>query len=121
MNKTIKITIDGNAFTAKLNINRTVEDFLRLLPLELQLQRYAGHEYYGKLPRKLSIKDVPVTSSAHAGGIYYYEGWSAFTLLYGDAEIAPFKVEHLGDMEQEVINFLQKSNTLITAQIEAII
>jgi len=120
-NKSIQITINNRTFNARLNITPTVEDFLRLLPLKLSLQRYAGHEYYSKLPQKLKIKDVPMTSSAHAGGIYYFDGWSAFTLVYADAEIAPYKVVHLGDLEPEAINLLEKSDTLITTQIETII
>lgn len=77
MGKSIKLTLDGKEYTATLNSNRTVEDILNMLPMELTLQRYAGHEYYSSLPNKPSIQGVPMTSDAHAGGIYYYDGWSA--------------------------------------------
>jgi len=43
MSKSIKLTIDGKEYTATLNDNRTVDDILNMLPLELTLQRYAGH------------------------------------------------------------------------------
>jgi len=45
MSKSIKLTLDGKEYTATLNDNRTVEDIVNMLPMELTLQRYAGHEY----------------------------------------------------------------------------
>lgn len=91
---------------------------LNMLPMELALQRYAGHEYYGLLPQKPSIKGVPMTSDAHAGGIYYYDGWSAFTVLFGDAHIAPFEVVHIGDVNENVISPLVEAGATVDAKIE---
>lgn len=116
----IKLTVDGKEFTALLNNNRTVDDILAMLPLELNLQRYAGHEYYSTLPQKPSVKGVPTTSDAHAGGIYYYDGWTAFTVLFGDAHIAPFKVVHIGDVTNEIIPFLASSGNRVDIRIEVI-
>jgi len=113
-----QITIDGKEYTAILYDNCTVEDILNMLPLELTLQRYAGHEYYSSLPQKPSIKGVPMTSDAHAGGIYYYDGWNAFTLLFGDAHIAPYKVVHIGDMNEDVTMQLGASAAIVKAKIE---
>jgi hypothetical protein len=120
MGKSIKLTLNGKEYTAKLNDNRTVEDILNMLPVELTLKRYAGHEYYSSLPQKPSIKGVPMTSDAHAGGIYYYDGWSAFTVLYGDAHIAPFEVVHIGDVNEDVIFPLAKAGATVEAKIEVI-
>ncbi|MDP4201703.1 MAG: cyclophilin-like fold protein [Bacteroidota bacterium] len=120
MSKSIRLTIDGKEFSVSLKDNQTVNDILKMLPLELTLQRYAEHEYYGKLPQKPSIKGVLMTSSACAGGIYYYDGWSAFTVLYGDAYIAPYEVVHIGDVEPTVIEFLKNSDTHVSAKIEII-
>lgn len=118
--KLIRLTIDGKEFSVTLKDNQTVSDILKMLPLELSLQRYAGHEYYGTLPQKPSIKDVPMTSSAFAGGIYYYDGWSALTVLYGDAYIAPYEVAHIGDAEPAVVEYLKNSDTHVSAKIEII-
>ncbi len=121
MGKSIKLTLDGKAYTATLNDNRTVEDVLQMLPLELTIQRYAEHEYYASLPQKPSITGVPMTSYAHAGGIYYYDGWSAFTILFGDAHIAPYEVVHLGDVNEnvDVIVLLASAGTTVKAKIES--
>lgn len=118
MGNIIKLTLDGKNYTATLKDNRTVEDILNMLPLELTLQRYAGHEYYSSLPEKPSMEGVPVTSEAHAGGIYYYDGWNAFTVLFGDANIAPFEVVHVGDVHEDVITPLSVAGANITAKIE---
>lgn len=118
MGKLLKLTIDKKEYTATLNDNRTVEDIMKMLPMELTLQRYAGHEYYSSLPKKPSIKGVPMTSDAHAGGIYYYDGWSAFTVLFGEAHIAPFEVVHIGDLNEDVITPLAKAGATVEAIIE---
>jgi len=118
MSKSIKLTIEGKEFIASLNDNQTVNDILKMLPIELTLQRYAGHEYFSKLPQKPNIKDVPMTSKAHAGGIYYYDGWTAFTVLYGDAYIAPYEVVHIGDVQPEIIAHLANLENMVTAKIE---
>ena len=118
MDKSIKLTLDGKEYTATLNYNRTVEEILNMLPMELTLQRYAGHEYYSSLPQKPSIKGVPMASEAHAGGIYYYDGWNAFTVLFGDAHIAPFEVVHIGDVNEDVISPLVAAGATVEAKIE---
>lgn len=118
MDKTINLTINGKTYAVKLNDNRTVEYILTMLPLELTLKRYAGHEYYGLLPEKPSIKGVAMTSDVHAGGLYYYDGWNAFTVLYGDAQIDPYKVVHLGDAVDDVISPLKTAGDTVKALIE---
>lgn len=120
MSKIIKLTIDGKEYSATLNDNRCVDDIMNMLPLELTLQRYAGHEYYSSLPQKPTIKGVPMTSDAHAGGIYYYDGWSAFTVLFGDAHIAPYRVVHIGDVVEDIITPLSEAGNTVEAKIELI-
>lgn len=60
-----------------------------------------------------------MTSDAHAGGIYYYDGWGAFTVLFGDAHIAPFEVVHIGDVNGDVIFPLTVAGATVEAKIEA--
>jgi hypothetical protein len=118
LEKALKLTIDGKIYTATLNDNQAVKDILNMLPIKLTLQRYAGHEYYGRLSKKPSIKGVQMTSDAHAGGIYYFDGWGAFTVLYGDAHIAPFEVAHIGDVNEDIISSLISAGDTVEAIIE---
>ncbi len=117
----MKLIINKNEFIVTLNNNKTVKDILEMFPLELELERYANHEYYGVLPKKPSIEGVPMTSNAYAENIYYYDGWNAFTVLYGDAQIDPFKVVHIGKVDNEsIIELLKYSENTITAKLKTI-
>lgn len=61
---------------------------------------------------------MPMTSNANAKGIYYYDGWTAFTVLFGSANIAPFRVIHIGDVvENEIIEHLEKARENILAEV----
>lgn len=114
----MKLMIDGKTYTIKLNENKTVRGILDMLPLTLHLQRHGGHEYYDALPKKPEIAGVPMTSNAHAKGIYYYDGWTAFTVLFGGANISPFRVVHIGDvMEDEIIEHLAKAGEIVLAEV----
>jgi len=115
----MRLIINGNEFTATLNDNLTVDELKAMLPLDLTLQHYARHEYYSPLPKHLSQRGVKMTSTAHAQGIYYYDGWKAFTVLYGGAQIAPFEVVHIGDVNEDVATFLRESQSdTVSARIE---
>ncbi|MCE5346790.1 MAG: hypothetical protein LLG13_10960 [Bacteroidales bacterium] len=120
MKKTIKLKLDNKEYTATLKDNSTVDDILKMLPLELPLQRFAGHEYYYTLPQKPSINGVPVTSEAHAGGIYYYDRWTAFTVVFRDASIDPYKVIHLGNVNEDITSLVFAEN-IIEAKFETIL
>ena len=116
--ESIRITLDGKSYPVTLNDNQTVKDLVGMLPLDLSLQRYDGHEYYSRLSKKPSIIGVPMTSEAHAGGIYYYDGWTALTVLFGDAHIAPYQVVHIGDVNEDIISFLISAGPTVNAEIE---
>jgi hypothetical protein len=115
MDKSIQIKINNKTYTAVLNDNCCVNDILNMLPMELELKRYAGHEYYSSLPEKPTIKGIAMTSNAHAGGLYYFNGWNAFTIVFEDAHIDPYKVVHVGDVEKEVIADLASAGETVIA------
>lgn len=121
MSKSIKIILSGKEYSAVLNNNNTVDDIISMMPMELTLKRYGGHEYYCALTHKPSIKGVPMTSDAHAGGIYYYDGWTAFTILFGNANIAPFEVVHIGDVNEDIISTLTAAGETVKVLIDVII
>ena len=62
-----------------------------------------------------------MTSDVYAGSIYYYDGWNALTVFYGDAHIAPFKVVHIGDVEgKEIISFLAEAGIKVETKIKLV-
>jgi hypothetical protein len=116
MDKSIQIKINNKTYTVVLNDNCCAYDILNMLPMELELRRYAGHEYYSSLPETPTIKGVAMTSEAHAGGLYYFNGWNAFTIVFEDAHIAPYKVVHIGDVDKEVITHLASEGKTVIAE-----
>jgi hypothetical protein len=117
MDNNINITIGDKTFKGTLNNNKCVDDIKGMFPLPLHLQHYANHEYYAKLPDRPSNEGVETTSIAHAGGIYYFDGWNAFTIVYKDAQIAPYKVIHVGNVGKDLVRELMNSPDLIHAMI----
>lgn len=117
MEKTINIEIGNNTFRGTLYTNQCVEDIINMFPLPLRLQHYAKHEYYAELPERPSITGVETTSIARKGGIYYYEGWNAFTIVYKEAQIAPYRVIHIGNVGDDLVSELQHSPDSIRVMI----
>lgn len=115
----IKITIDGTAYEVNLFDNVTKDEILEMLPLDLTLTRYAGHEYYAELPKKPDM-DSNTTSHILAGHIYYWDGWNAFVINFEDYDITPYKVVHIGEItDEKVIDYLTDAKDKISVKVEA--
>ena len=116
--KTMKLTLNGQEYNVTLNNNSTIDDILKLLPMTLKMQRYAGHEYYASLSETPTIEGVTTTSDIKAGGIYYWDGWNAFVINFEDTNIAPYKVVHVGDINGDIVLELEKSEDTITVNVQ---
>ena len=99
----MKIQINETEYQVKLDHNETVQDLLENLPLEMELSRYAGHEYYSSLPFTPRF-DINRTSHILAGHIYYWDGWNAFVINFEDCDISPYKVVHIGEIEDSAVS-----------------
>lgn len=82
----MKITINGTPYEVLLDENVTVADIVGHLPLELEMERYADHEYYAELPFTPAF-DEERTSQIKAGHVYYWDGWNALVVNYIDWDI----------------------------------
>ena len=116
--KTMKLTLNEHEYNVTLNNNSTTDDILKLLPMTLKMQRYAGHEYYASLSETPTIEGVTTTSDIKAGGIYYWDGWNAFVINFEDTNIAPYKVVHIGDVNGDIVSELSKSEDKITVNVQ---
>jgi len=105
-NMTIKL--NDQAYTVNLEDNDTVIDIVKMLPLEQEFVRYAEHEYYTELPDKPAFDSVEKTSQIKAGHLYYWDGWNAFVINYEDADISPYKVAHLGEVDGDISSVLRE-------------
>lgn len=114
----MKLTLNAQEYNVTLNDNSTIDDILKLLPMTLEMQRYARHEYYASLSETPTIEGVTKTSDIKAGGIYYWDGWNAFVINFEDTNIAPYKVVHIGDVNGDIVSELSKSGDKITVNVQ---
>ena len=114
----ITISFAGKNYTAELEDNSTVRDILKGMPLSLDMQRYAGHEYYAELPFRPEFA-AERTSLIQAGHLYYWDGWNAFVINYEESNIEPYKVVHLGKINNadEICAYLRKANDNVSVNI----
>lgn len=111
--QSMKVQINEMGYEVKLDNNETVKDIINNLPLNLELSRYAEHEYYSELPFTPTF-DEDRTSNIKAGHIYYWDGWNAFVINYKDYDISPYKVVHIGEiLSDNISEILNKSDNTI--------
>ncbi|NCB99737.1 MAG: hypothetical protein EOM34_03535 [Clostridia bacterium] len=99
----MEMTLGENIYTVVLNDNVTVEKIKANMPLDIEMVRYAGHEYYGELPFT-PVMAAEKTSEIKAGHVYYWDGWNAFVINYEDMDISPYQVVHLGEVTDNGIS-----------------
>lgn len=59
------------------------------------------------------------TSHIQAGHLYYWDGWNAFVINYEESSIEPYKVVHIGKINNadEFCAYLRKANDNISVNI----
>ena len=74
--KSLKITIGGTILTASLIKSNTTNDFMKLLPLDLDMNDLFNREKYGALPESLS----PISAiGRHATTLLFITGMTEKT------------------------------------------
>ncbi len=116
--QSMNFIIAGKKYKAKINDNKTSQDIIKNLPLSLKYVRYAEHEYYAELPFK-PVFDKERTSHILAGHIYYWDGWNAFVINYKECDISPYKVVHIGEIEDKsIIKYLETAEKNISVEVK---
>ena len=114
----MKVIINNKEYEVILDENDTTKDILANMPLDLTLQRYAGHEYYSSLSFTPKF-DTNRTSNIKAGHIYYWDGWNAFVINYEDYDISPYKVVHIGEIkDKSIVDYLKSADNEINVKVE---
>lgn len=103
----MKVIMNNKEYEVELDNNDTTNDILSNIPFDLNMQRYAGNEYYGEL--SFRPKNTEGNSEIKAGHIYYWDGWNAFVLNFEDRNISPYKVVHIGEIKDKTIIDLLKN------------
>ena len=102
-----KFTIKGKVFHAYIVENDITNEIKKHLPFEATYHRYTEHEYYTRLPFKTSDKNCKKEFDAHKNEVWYFGGWNAFTILFGDCNTYPFEVVKLGELKEDVVSALK--------------
>jgi hypothetical protein len=76
----LKITVDGNTFTALLYNNETVAAFKKRLPLTIHMKELNGNEKYSDLPHPLPA-NASKPGTIQAGDLMLY-GTNTLVLFY---------------------------------------
>ena len=113
-----KITIDGKVFHANMVDNDITEEIEKHLPFKAIYYRYTEHEYFTRLPFKTSDKNCKKETFASKNEIWYFGGWNAFTILFGDCDTSPFEVVKLGELEEDVVDNLKNNKEEIEILVE---
>lgn len=85
----VAVHANGATLLITLDSNETSKDFMRLLPLELMLEDYAGTEKISYLPRKLSTRKAPLGYLPRTGDVAYYAPWGNLALYHKDFDYSP--------------------------------
>ncbi|MFD0897831.1 cyclophilin-like fold protein [Loigolactobacillus binensis] len=87
------------------------------MPQTLTLQRRGDIEYYAKLSQQSETAGIATTAQIHAGGLYYYQAWNVLSFQLQDADITPFKMIYLGELNAALIKALQVTKPEFTAKL----
>ena len=80
-NTTIKLTINNEETTAQMINNPTSDEFLQLLPLELELTDLLNREKYAQLPTTITDNTEKI-NTYEIGYIAYYQPTNSIAIYY---------------------------------------
>ncbi|QEY24987.1 cyclophilin-like fold protein [Neisseria animalis] len=106
----LKITLDNQVVSATLEDNPTSQDFIKKLPLEVELEDYVGKEKIFSVG-KLSTKNAPSRYQGKKGDITYYAPWGNMALFYGTDNPNASGLIYLGKINGD-ISLLKKAKTI---------
>ena len=115
---TMKFTIDGQVFNVNTNDDSLVTQIAAMCPLSLEFICSGNHEYNSRLPKKVDESNSTKTTKAHAGELMYFGGWNCLSLLFADADVAPYQLVKIGEFDSEMVSLLKKSGNSVKVKID---
>lgn len=80
----IQISLGEHVITGSLDDTPTARDFIKQLPLTLELEDYGSTEKIAYPPNKLTTQSAPAGMDPTVGDIAYYAPWGNLALFYKD-------------------------------------
>lgn len=112
----VNIVFDNQTITATLNDTPTAQDFVRQLPLTLELEDYASTEKIAYLPSKLTSEGAPEGTRAKAGDLAYYAPWGNMVVFYKDFGYSTGLIK-LGELDAGLERFVSGGKMKITIEL----
>ncbi|WP_223192783.1 cyclophilin-like fold protein [Paenibacillus sedimenti] len=110
------MTFNNEEVIVKMDDNPTSRDFIRLLPLTLTLEDYAGTEKINYLEKRLSTVDAPSGIDPSVEDFTYYSPWGNMAIFYKDFHYSNGLIK-LGKIESG-IEKLANMTGIFTVKIE---
>lgn len=108
-----EFVVNEKIFYANMIENDITKEIEKHLPFEATYTRYTEHEYYTKLTFPTTDKNCKKEYDVHKNEVWYFGGWNAFTVLFGDCNTFPFEVVKLGTFETDISEELSKEKSTI--------
>lgn len=77
----IIIKTEDKNIKASLNSTRAAEEFLNMLPLELNMNNWADREFYGKLQKRIFDEEEMLETYSN-GDVTYYPSGNSLAIFY---------------------------------------
>lgn len=116
-NTTIKLTIYNHETTAHMIQNPTSNEFLQLLPLELELNDLFGREKYAQLPKTITDQTEKV-NTYEIGYIAYYQPTNSLAIYYEqDNQEIKEGIIPIATIDNKNIDMFKQNNTKVKIEL----
>ncbi len=102
----ITLALDGREYRGTLQDLHLAEGIRSALPRTLEFSRGGDREYYAVMDASPDGKGSRATSDIRRNGIYWFPDWRALCIVMTDADISPYSVIHIGDMDDDIASAL---------------
>lgn len=103
----LNLKVGESVFTATMYDNKSVKDFVSLLPLTLTLADYSPKDRSSRLPKGLSIGDTEDGMNICAGDINYYTPFRNLCIYHHDYGLSFCQIP-LGKIEDDGLEAIRK-------------
>ena len=116
-NTTIKLTINNQTTTAHMIQNPTSDEFLQLLPLELELNDLFAREKYAQLPKTITDQSEKV-NSYEIGYIAYYQPTNSIAVYYEqDNQEIKEGIIPIAIIDNDNVDMFKQNNTKVKIEL----
>ena len=84
----IVIKTEGKVIRATLNDTNLSNEFLKILPLKMDMRNWNDREFYGKFQESFSIEEETFLETFSNGDVTYYPAGNSFAIFYDKENVS---------------------------------